>query len=199
MWSRESGKRKASARREAETRGAGPVERVDAFRARVRGAVPAAIAVAALAVFAVAAALFDLGQARQTGDAWWLAPAGVLLLPVAAALGWVVLRRPVVLTVGPEGLYQPIAWSAPLPWRDVWRMRCVRQKTMLRGRSAVLAVDLSPGATIPYKRWAQTVPALERWLIRTFGLRVPLHHLDAEPGTALASVERFRPVAAVSK
>ena len=184
----------------AETRGGGPVERVDAFRARVRGGALAAIAVAALAVFALAAALFDLGQARQTGDAYWLAPAGLLLLPVAAGLGWVAFRRPVVLTIGPEGLYQPIACTAPLSWRDVWRMRCVRRKGGLFRRStAVLEIDLSPGAMIPYKRWAGSVPVIDRWLVRKFGLRVPLHHLDAEAGAVLASIERFRPVDAVSK
>ena len=186
-------------RRGAERRGGGPVERVDAFRVRVRGNALAAIAVAALSVFALAAAAFDLGQARQTGDAYWLAPAGLLLMPVAAGLGWFTVKKPVVLTIGPDGLYQPIACTAPLPWRDVWRMRCIQSKTMLRGRSAVLEIDLSPGAMIPYKRWARSVPVIDRWLVRKFGLRVPLHHLDAEAGTVLASIERFRPVEVVSK
>ena len=144
-----------------EMRGGGPVERVGAFRARVRGGALAAIMVAALAVFALAAALFDLGQARQTGAAYWLAPVGLLLLPVAAGLGWFALRRPVALTIGPEGLYQPIACTAPLPWRDVWRMRCVRRKggQLTRALDALGKVD---NLGMPSNRHArQTVPKIE--------------------------------------
>jgi hypothetical protein len=182
-----------------ETRGAGPPGRVDAFRVRARGIWLVAASLVGLGLFAIAAAIFDLGQARQTGDAYWLAPSGVFLLAVAAGLGWFRYKRPVVMTVGPDGLFMPLTWAGPLAWRDVWRMRCVRQRSLLRQPSATLEVDLSPGAEVPYKRWAQTIPGIERWFIRKFGLRVPLQSLDAEVDTVLASIKRFKPVSAVAK
>ncbi len=189
-----------SRRRErVETRGAGPAERVDAFRVRVRGSWLVATAVAAPGAFAVAAAVFDLGAARQTGNAYWLAPSGLFLLAVAAGLCWFAAKRPVVLKIGPEGLQQPITWAAPLPWRDIWRMRCVKRGGRFSRRTATLEVDLSPGAAIPYKRWGSPVPAADRWLVRKFGLRIPLQHFDAEVETVLASLERFRPVNPVVK
>ena len=182
----------------AETRGAGPTGRVDAFRVRVRGSWLAAISVAALGVFALIAAVFDLGQARQTGDAYWLAPSGVILVLTAGGLGWFAAKSPVVLTVGPEGLYNPLAFTAPLGWNDIWRMHCFKSGGRLLGRRAMLVVDLVPGEMVPYKRWARSVPVLDRWLIRKFGLRVPLQHLDADLETVLSSLERFRPVKVVS-
>jgi hypothetical protein len=172
---------------------------VDAFRVRVRGGWLVATAVAAPGAFALAAAVFDLGAARQTGNAYWLAPSGLFLLVVAAGLWWFAAKRPVVLKIGPEGLQQPITWAAPLPWRDIWRMRCVKRGGRFSRRTATLEVDLSPGAAISYKRWGSPVPAADRWLVRKCGLRIPLQHFDAEVETVLASLERFRPVNAVAK
>jgi hypothetical protein len=179
---------------EAETRGAGPAARVDAFRARVRGGWLAAITLAVLGVFALIAPVLDLGQARQDGHAIWLVPSGIILLVTAGCMGWFAAKNPVVLTIGPEGLYHPLAFTIPLPWRDIWRMSCFKSGGRLLGKRAVLQVDLVLGAMIPYKRWARSVPALDRWLIRKLGLRVPLQHLDADPETVLSSLERFRPV-----
>jgi hypothetical protein len=179
-------------------RGGGPIGRVDAFRVQVPGTWLAVIAIAALGGFALIAAAFDPGQPRQTGDVFWLVPSGIILLATAAGLGWFALRRPVVLTVGPEGLHMPVAWAAPLAWRNIWRMRCVRRRVRFWSRTATLEVDLPPEAMVPYKRWARSVPVVDRWMVRKFGLRVPLQHLDADVGTVLASVERYRPVSVVS-
>jgi len=152
---------------------------------------------AALGLFALIAPVLDLGQARQDGHTIWLVPSGFILVLTACGLGWFAAKTPVVLTIGPEGLYQPIACTVPLPWRDIWRMSCFKSGGRFLGRRAVLQVDLVPGAMIPYKRWARSVPALDRWLIRKLGLRVPLQHLDADPETVLSSLERFRPVKVV--
>jgi hypothetical protein len=182
---------------EAETRGAGPAARVDAFRARVRGGWLAAITLAVLGIFALIAPVLDLGQARQDGHAIWLVPSGIILLVTAGGLGWFAAKNPVVLTIGPEGLYHPLAFTNPLGWNDIWRMQCFKSGGWLRGRRAMLVVDLAPGAMAPYKRWARSVPFVDRWLIRKFGLRVPLQHLDAESETVILSLERFRPVKVV--
>lgn len=117
---------------------------------------------------------------------------GVMLFGLVALCLWLLRRRPVVMTVGPEGILLPIAFSSPLPWSDIHRIRRVRSQSSLTGARDWLIIDPSPGVLAPLRLpvWRR----LELWFQRKHGVRVPLHGLDADGDLVVRSVERFRPV-----
>jgi hypothetical protein len=182
----------------ADQRGGGDRSRTDAFRFAPGGAVYAFAAIGGLGAFAVAAAVFDLGGARENGDALWLVPAGVFLIVVCFGLFWATRRRPVLLRVGPEGLDLPAALAGPVAWADIWRMFRTRRRVILQPDFVLLKVELGPGVRPVYKRRPWTWPIVDGWIARKYGLRIPLHNLDAAEEVILASIERFKPVQRVA-
>lgn len=72
----------------ADQRGGGDRARDDAFHFAPGNAHYAFAGIAALGIFAIAAAWLDLGGAQAKGDAIWLAPAGVFLVLFASGLYW---------------------------------------------------------------------------------------------------------------
>lgn len=180
-------------------RGGGDRARTDAFRfAPGYAGILAAISIGGLGFGAIAAAAFDLGGAQAKGQAVWLAAGGLFLVLTMAAFVWLIRRRPVLLTVGPEGLNLPAALARPVAWREIWRLRRTRRKVFLRPEFILLRVELARGVRPRYKRRPWTWPAVDAWIARKFGLRVPLHNLDAAEAVILASVERFKPVQRVA-
>jgi hypothetical protein len=115
-----------------------------------------------------------------------------------AGLFWVTHRRPVLLRVGPDGLDLPAAFARPLAWAEIWRLRRTRRKQFLQPEFVMLRADLAPGIHPTYKRRLWTWPSVDAWIAAKWGLRVPLHNLDAAEEVILASVERFKPVQRVA-
>ena len=182
----------------AEQRGGGNRQRADAFHFAPGRSHYAFAAIAALGLFAIAAPVFDLADAQAKGQAVWLTPAGAFLLLFALRLYWLKWRRPVLLVIGPEGLHLPTALVQPVAWRDIWRLSWTRLKISMWQQLIILKVELSPGLRPRYKRSLMTLPAIDGWIARKFGLRIPLQNLDADETTILASIERFRPVQRVT-
>ena len=185
----------------AQGRGGGDSERADAFRyapGKAHFAFAAIAAIAALGGFAIAASVFDLGDAQAKGQAVWLAPAGAFLVLIALGLYWLKWRKPVLLVIGPEGMDLPTALAQPVAWREIWRLSRTRRKISWRQELIVLKVELAPGLRPRYKRSLMTLPAIDGWIARKFGLRIPIQNLDADETTILASIERFRPVQRVT-
>jgi hypothetical protein len=182
----------------ADRRGGGDRARVDAFHFAPGKAHYAFAAVAGLGIFAIAAAVFDLGDAQAKGQAVWLAPAGVFLLLAALGLYWLRWRKPALLAIGPEGLDLPAALVQPVAWREIWRLRCTRRRVTLQPDFIMLKIELGQGVRPRYQRRLWTMPLIDGWIARKWGLSVPLHNLDAGETTILASIERFRPVQRVT-
>lgn len=98
-----------------------------------------------------------------------------------------------LLRVGPAGLDLPVAFSRPLPWAAIHRIRRLpRRRRFLEDRDW-LVVDTAPGVMPAYRLAGPR--RLELWHLRHGGLRLPVHALDAAPDTVVASIERYRPVA----
>ena len=182
----------------ADPRGGGDRARTDAFRFAPGSGIYAFAAIGGLGAFALAVVTFDLGEVQTSGEAIWLAPTGLFLILVAFGLLWIARRRPVLLTVGPEGLNLPAALARPLAWAEVWRMRLTRRRAALQPEFIMLKVEVCPGTRLHYKRRPWTLPRIDGWIARRFGLRILLHNLDAPEGAILASVERFKPVQRVT-
>jgi hypothetical protein len=182
----------------AEHRGGGDRSRTDAFRFAPGNGVYAFAAIGALGLFAIGAAVFDLGDAQAKGVSVFLVPAGLLLVIVMLVLFWLTHRRPVLLTIGPDGLDMPAALAHPVAWRDIWRMRRTHWRHRFRQDMIVLKIELPRGVNVVYKRRLWTMPRLDSWIARNYGLSIPIHNLDAGEALILASIERFRPVQRVS-
>jgi len=182
----------------ADRHGGGDRTRTDAFRFAPGNAVFAFAAIGALGAFAVAAAVFDLGGAQRSGVALWLAPAGGFLIIVMVGLFWLTRRGPVLLRIGPDGLDLPGALESPVAWGDIWRIRRIYRRARLQPAFILLKVELAPGVRPRYKRRLWAWPLVDAWLARKFGLRIPIHNLDAPDNVILASVERFKPVQRVA-
>jgi hypothetical protein len=181
-------------------RGGGERARTDAFRfAPGRSGVFAVACIGTLGLFAIAAAVFNLGAAQATGSALLLAPGGLILVLVAFGLFWLARRRPVLLTIGPHGLDLPAALARPVTWADIWRLRCSRQRQFLLPAIVMLRAELAPGIDAVYKRRPWTWPVVDAWIARKWGLHFPIHNLDAAEEVILASVERFKPVQRVKR
>jgi len=180
-------------------RGGGDRARTDAFRyAPGRVGLLAALSIGALGAFAIAMVALDLGGARARPGAVWIAPAGALLILTMLGLLWLSRRAPVLLAIGPDGLDLPAALARPVAWAEIWRIRRTRRPISLWQDLVMLKVELSHGVRLRYKRRLWTWPAVDAWIARKYGLRVPLHNLDAAEQVILASVERFKPVQRVA-
>ncbi len=183
---------------DADQRGGGDQQRTDVFRFAPGKAHYAFAAIAGLGIFAIAAAVFDLGGMRTKGDAVWVAPAGLFLLLFSVGLYWLKWRKPPLLVIGSDGLHLPLAFARPVAWAEIWRIRRTRRPISWRQELIILKVELTPGLRPSYKRSLMTWPLVDGWIARKFGLRIPIQNLDADETTILASVERFRPVQRVT-
>lgn len=180
----------------ADQRGGGDRARTDAFRFAPGRGIYAFASIGAMGAAVILLAAFDAGGAGK--DAWWLVPAGAFLLLVMLGLFWLTRRRPVLLTVGPEGTDLPAALADPVAWRDIWRLRCTRRRVTLHPDFIMLKIELGQGVRPRYQRRLWTMPLVDDWIARKYGLQIPLHNLDADAEVILASVERFKPVQRVA-
>ena len=116
----------------------------------------------------------------------------VFLSGLIAGPAWVLGRDPVALLIGPEGIELPFAFSRPLGWGGIHRIRRETGGGGIYGTRDWLIVDPSPGVLAPIrlKSWRR----LDLWFQGKHGVRIPLHGLEGEPERIVASVERFRPV-----
>ena len=183
---------------ELDQRGGGDRARTDAFRYAPGNAVWAFFAIGGMGALAILLVLFDIADAQSRDEAIWVVPAGVFLILVMLGLFWLTRRAPVLLKVGPDGLDLPAAFAKPVEWRDIWRIQHSRRKMRLQTAFIMLKVELAQGIRPVYKRRPWTWPKIDGWIARKWGLRVPLHNLDAGEDVILASVERFKPVKRVA-
>jgi len=175
-------------------RGGGDRGREDTFRYAPRNAHYAFAALAGLGAIAIAIAVFDVQGVRETGEAFWLVPAGTILIFVGLGLYAIMWRKPALLVIGPDGLFLPIALAKPIAWGEIWRISHARQRISWFQEMSILKVELTPGLEPSYKRSPIVWPLVDGLIARKLGLRIPLQSLDADDTTILASVERFRPV-----
>ena len=179
-------------------RGGGDRARTDAFRyAPGSATVWIFISIGVLGFVVILLVLFDAGG-KARADAILAVPAGLFLILVTFGLLWVTRRAPVLFEVGPDGLSLAAAFAHPIPWRDIWRIRRTRRPVTLMQDLVMLKVELMQGVTPVYKRRLWTWPKVDAWIARNYGLRVPIHNLDAPEDVIIASVERFKPVQKVA-
>lgn len=169
-------------------------ERTDAFRFHPKRSAFIVAATGALGLFAMAAVLLDLGNARDEGPPLVILLAGGFLVLLALGLFWLARRRPVLLRIGPEGLDLPMALAHPLAWAEIWRIQHIRVRVRAWRKVGMLKVDLARDVYPNYKRSLWTFPLFDSWIARKLGLRIPLYYLDASEDAIIASVERFKPV-----
>lgn len=142
-----------------------------------------------LFVFAV---LYGPGFDPDSRDPVWALVLGVFLLGIVAAFLWLLWRRPVVMIVSGAGIYLPFAFTRPLRWEEIHRIRCVSHGKSLYGQREWAVVDPSPGVLAPIrlKSWRR----LDLWFQKHHGVRIPLHGLDADADRIVQSIEHYRPV-----
>lgn len=164
----------------------------DAFRHGSRQLILLIAGLALLLALVVAGVLIGPGFEPGSKDPLWASLAGLFLAALIGVFGWVLRRRPVAVTIGPEGIDVPLAFARPFPWARMHRIRRCGSGDRLHGRRDWLIVDPAPGALPDFRwptwRWAEM--QAHRWQ----KIRIPLHALDADPEEVVASVERFRPV-----
>lgn len=175
-------------------RGGGDTSRRDAFRYAPRGAVFALIAIVGVGLTAIAFVAYNIAGAREQPEAGWVMLGGLFIILFALGIGWLAMRRPVLLVVGPAGLDLPASLAQPVPWDAIRRIRCTRWRVSLLTTLRMLRVELADGMRLSYKRRLWTIPKVDSWVARRYGLNVPLQNLDADEEVVIASVERFRPV-----
>ena len=166
-------------------------ERTDAFHQGERQLVALIGLSGALIALVILAVLVGPGFDPGSNDPLWASLAVLFLAGLIGALVWALRQRPVVLRVGPAGLDLPIAFTRPLPWAEIHRIRRSRSRWLWERRDWLI-VDPLPGV-LPDLRLAIWRP-LELAFQRRHGIRIPLHGLGAEPDAVVASIERFRPV-----
>ena len=132
----------------------------------------------------------EFGKSRYD---WLKATLAIVCLASIMAIPlWVLWKRPAALTIGPDGIYLPVAFKRPLPWAEIHRIKRTRATAGLYGYRDWLIVDPSPGVLAPLRLpvWR----ALELRLQKHHGVRIPLHGLSVIGDDVVASVERYRPV-----
>ncbi|MFY0692152.1 MAG: hypothetical protein JXR14_09565 [Paracoccaceae bacterium] len=165
---------------------------VDIYHHRRRLLVTVIVLLSALLAVLIFAMAFGEGFDPASRDPLIGVVLSVLLaLPIAACV-WVLRKRPRALVISAEGIDIPLAFRRPLRWDEVHRIRRIRTKGGLYGPRDWLIIDPSPGVLPPvrFRLWRK----LElRWQ-KFFGVRIPLHGLEAPGDVIVRSVERFRPV-----
>jgi len=145
-----------------------------------------------LLVLFVFAAVFGPGFQTSSRDLVWAILLGSLLLAILVPFVWLLWRKPAVLIVSDAGIHLPFAFTRPLRWEDIHRIRLLPHSKSFYGRRDWVIVDPSPGflAPIRLKSWRR----LDLWFQKHHGVRIPLHGLDADADKVIRSIERFRPV-----
>lgn len=182
----------------SDQRGGGDRARTDRFRYAPGSAIWAFFAIGGIGALAILVVVFDFADARSRGEAIWVVPAGMFLILVMAGLFLLTRRAPVLLKIGPDGLDLPAALASPIAWRDIWRICHSRRKLVLQPAFIMLKVEFSQGVRPVYKPRLWTWPTVDSWIAVKWGLRVPIHNLDADAKAVIASVERFKPVQMVA-
>jgi hypothetical protein len=145
-----------------------------------------------LLVLFVFAAVFGPGFRPGSRDLAWAILLGSLLLTILVPFLWLLWRKPVVLIVSDAGIHLPFAFTRPLRWDEIHRIRHLPHGQSFYGRRDWVIVDPSPGVLAPIrlKSWRR----LDLWFQKHHGVRIPLHGLDADADKIIGSIERFRPV-----
>lgn len=139
------------------------------------------------------ATLFGPGFDPDSPDPIWAIVLGVLVLGIVVAVLWALWRRPAVMIVSEAGIHLPFAFTRPLRWDDIHRIRRVSHRKSLFGHREWLIVDPSPGVLAPIR--LRSWPRLDLWFQKHHGVRVPLHGLDADADRIIQTIEHHRPVA----
>ena len=171
--------------------------RTDVYRQDSRTVLGVIGSCSALLALTLAGVLFGPGFDPASRDPVWAMLVWLILGALIGGCVWLLRRKPAVLRVGPAGLDLPIAFSRPLPWADIHRIRRLPPQRRLSGPAHWLVVDPAPGILPGYR--LPTWRPLELWFQRRHGVRIPLHALDAAPEAVVASIERYRPVTDVVK
>ena len=132
------------------------------------------------------------GFDAASNDPLWAALTGLFLAGIIAALVWVLWSKPRALVIGDDGLHIPLAFSRPLHWDEIHRVRRVRSRGGLYGKRDWLIIDPSPGVLAPIR--LPTWRRLDLWFQKHHGVRIPLHGLAADPADVVAAIEQYRPV-----
>lgn len=167
-------------------------DRIDLFHQR------AAPLIQVIALLSLLLGLVAFGVVLGPGfdpDTWqifWVPLASLTLAGLSAVFAWMLWKRPAILRIDARGVYLPIAFKAPLDWRDIHRIRLLRSKAAFTGARELIVIDPSPGVLAPIR-----LPVWRRFELKFqkyHGVRIPLHGLDATTDEIVASIERFRPV-----
>lgn len=145
-----------------------------------------------LLVLFVFAAVFGPGFQTGSHDLVWAILLGSLLLAILAPILWLLWQKPGVLIVSDAGIHLPFAFTRPLRWDEIHRIRLLPHSKSIHGRRDWVVVDPSPNVLAPIrlKSWRR----LDIWFQKHHGVRIPLHGLDADTDKIIQSIERFRPV-----
>ncbi len=171
---------------------AGHDARTDSYRYNWRSARLLAFALGGLFVLTAFAAVVGPGFDPKSRDLLFAVLALLFLGSLLGVMVYLMLRPPVMLRIGPDGLYLPVGFRRPMPWNQIHRIRRMPERKYLLQRFDLLVVDPSPGV-LPDYRFAGP-RRMEKWWLRRVGIRIPLHDLDAKAEVVIASIERFRPV-----
>ena len=135
---------------------------------------------------------FGPGFDPHSHDLVWAVLLGGLLLAILAPFVWLLWRKPAVLVVSSAGIYLPFAFTKPLRWDEIHRIRLLPHGKSLFGRRDWVIIDPSPGVLAPIR--LKTWRGLDVWFQKHHGVRIPLHGLDAELDEVVRAIEMHRPV-----
>lgn len=144
-----------------------------------------------LLVLFVFAAVYGPGFNPDSYHPVWAVLLGCLLLAILTSLIWLLWRKPAVVIVSGSGVYLPFAFTRPLRWDEIHRVRLLNGESFF-GRRDWVIIDPSPGVLAPirFRSWRR----LDLWFQKQHSIRIPLHGLDADADKIIGSIERFRPV-----
>lgn len=144
-----------------------------------------------LALF-VLSAVYGQGFDKNSSDLIWVLVLGLSLSFLVLIFALVLIREPDALVISDAGIYIPLAFSGPLEWEKVHRIRRLQTSGLLYGKRDWLIIEPSPGVLAPLRlpTWRILELRLQKW----HGIRIPLHGLQANPDDVVRSVERYRPV-----
>lgn len=158
------------------------------FRANPRQSGLIAVVSGALLALAVLAVMINDDALAGSGAVWKAALAVGGMATLAGVFAWLWRFPPVVLRIGPEGMFLPFGFRRPLPWNDMSQVRVEAGRGVLFSRRRWLVVTPKPGVIPDFR-----LPGprrLEQWRLQRFGLRIPLGSLDAPPDEVLEAIGR---------